>query len=314
MSFSPFPQFGNMMAPPWCGFSPVLRGVRDVEFELDLPPVTIAGGTVGGVYSRGNQLPVDADADFLVREIQFVIVGASGSAPLPSDLRVRIKDGDGRLMTSDFVPILDINGPLVPPWPLRRGAVLIIDFLNLQAAAESSTTVWMLLKGWKRKLCPDDPLEIASPYTPMYSRYLQPDGVNDLEEFEYPFTFTSGLGDILKTPLQTDNDADFLWRGITGDWNTANNDVQAVGDVALTFYDVDGVPILQRPLQVPWGSTYAGELRESVIGNGGGRPAPFFPEIFIPRGGVVQLDLSFGSAQTVRFSLRGLKVYGRCNL
>lgn len=311
MSAPSFPDFGNIYAPPWCGFSPVLKGIRDQDFDLDLPPVTIASAAV----SRNNQLPIDADADYLVREIQFEVSGFTVSAPAPSDLRVRIKDGDGRLFTSDFVPILDLNGPLAVPWPLRRGCVLVIDYQNLHVAAESTATVSMLLKGWKRKLCPGDPLEIASSYVPMYRRYVQPDGDNDLEEFEYPFSFTSaGLGDVLKTPLQTDNDADFLWRGLTGDWNTANNDVQVVGDVALTFYDVDGVPLNQRGLVVPWGSPNAGELRESVLGNGGARPAPMFPEIFIPRGGVVQLDLSFGSAQRVRFSLRGVKVYGKCNL
>lgn len=302
--------FGNMYAPPWCGFSPVLRGIRDLEYDLDLPPVTVGAGLV----SRNNQLPVDADADFLVREIQFLVVGFTGSAPAPSDLRVRIKDGDGRLMTSDFVPILDLNGPLVIPWPLRRGCVLVIDFLNLHAIAESTATVWMLLKGWKRKLCPDDPLEIASSYIPMYRRYVRPDGANDLEPFAYTFDFNNAAGDILKTPLQTDNDADFLWRGLTGDWNTPNNDVQTVGDVALTFYDVDGVPLNQTGLAVPWGSPNAGEPRETLLSNGGGRPAPQFPEIFIPRGGVVQLDLSFGSAQRVRFALRGVKVYGKCSL
>lgn len=303
------PRFGNMYAPPWMGFSPILKGIRDIEHDLDLPPVTVSGG---GGLSRNNALPVDNDADFLVREIQFEVT-ATVVGVAPSDIRVRIRDGEGRLFTSDFVPILDLIGPLVPPWPLRRGSVLLIDFLNLNANVESSATVWLVLKGWKRKLCPEDPFELAVPYVPMYRRFTQPDAVNDLEDFEYPFTFvSSGVGDLLKVPLQTDNDADFLWRGITGDWNTAANDVAVVGQVGLTFYDVDGVPLIQAPLINPWGSLTSGLFRESVLASGGGRPAPFFPEILIPRGGVVQLDLSFGSVQTVRFSLRGVKVYGRC--
>ena len=312
---NPFPPFGNMYAPPWCGFSPVLKGVRDQEYDLDLPPVVVAGGAApAGGFSRGNQLAVDVDADYLVRELQFMVLASAGDSPTSADVRVRIRDGDGRLFTSDFVPILDINGPLVPPWPLRRGSVLIIDYQNLQPV-ETSATVWLLLKGWKRKLCPHDPLEIASPYTPMYRRFLQPNGENDLDEFEYPFTFTqAAAGDLFKIPLQTDNDADFLWRGLTGDWNTANNDVATVGNVGLVFYDVDGVPLVQGPLLNPWGSLRSGGFRETILGNGGGRPAPQFPEIFIPRGGVLQLDLSFGAAETVRFSLRGVKVYGRCNL
>jgi hypothetical protein len=313
MSSSPFPPFGNIYAPPWLGFSPVLKGIRDQEYDLPLPPVAVpSGAPPSGGFSRGNQLPVDADSDFLVRELQFVVVAAGEVSPAPGSLRVRIRDGDGRLFTSDFVPILDIIGPLVPAWPLRRGAVLIVDYQNL---GSSSATVVMLLKGWKRKLCPGDPLELAAPYTPMYRRFLEPDADNDLEEFAYPFTFTQpGAGDLLKQPLQTDNDADFLWRGLTGDWNTSNNDVATVGNVGLTFYDVDGVPVVQAPLQNSWGAKTCGGFRETILANGGGRPSPQWPEILIPRGGLLQLDLSFGAAGTVRFSLRGMKVYGRCTL
>jgi hypothetical protein len=308
---SPFPPFGNMYAPPWYGFSPILKGIRDMEYDLDLPPVTVASGG----FSRNNELPVDNDADYLVRELQFVVISTTGTAAVPSDLRVRIRDGDGRLFTSDFVPVQDLCGPLAIPWPLQRGCVLLIDYQNVSAAVDSSATVWLLLKGWKRKLCPDDPTEAASPYIPMYKRFTQPDPSNDIEDFEYPFTFTAvAAEDRLKLPLQTDNDADFLWRGITGDWNTANNDVAVTGDVGLTFYDPWGVPLVSAPIQNPWGSMRSGGFRETILGNGGGRPAPFFPEILIPRGGVVQLDISFGAAAVVRFSLRGMKVYGACRL
>lgn len=302
------PAFGNMYAPPWMGFSPVLRGIRDTEFDLDLPPVVVPmGQTV-----RGLQLPVDNDADYLVREIQFV-VAASELVVTPSDLRVRIRDGDGRLFTTDFVPIADLTGPLVPPWPLRKGCVLIVDYQNVNGAGEGSATVWMVLKGWKRKLCPEDPFELASPYVPMLEKILEPYAGQDLEDFEYPFRFDSlAAEDRYKLPLQTDNDADFVWLGITGDWNTASNDVATVGDVGLTFYDVEGLSLVQAPLLCKWGSKSCGLFRESLLASGGGRPAPFWPEVVIPRGGVVQVDISFGGPATVRFSLRGFKVYGHC--
>jgi hypothetical protein len=304
------PPYRNPYCPPWMAFSPVLKGIRDYEFDLDLPPVAVpAGGAV-----RGLQLPIDNDSDYLVREIQFVIVAAEEvTPPAPADLRVRIRDGDGRLFTTDFVPILDLTGPLAPPWPLRRGCVLIIDYQNLGGGGEGSATVWMIVKGWKRIECPGDPLEIALDYKPMYQRVYDNWAGQDLEDFEYPFRFDSdGVEDRFKLPLQTDNDADFVWWGITGDWNTANNDVAVVNNVGLTFYDVEGLKLVQAPLLNKWSSPNCGLFRESVLASGGGRPAPFYPEIFIPRGGVVQLDISFGAAATVRFSLRGFKVYGRC--
>jgi len=307
MSSSPFPQFGNIFAPPWYGFSRVLPGIRDMENDLDLPQTIVAQGVV----SRSNQLTIDNDADFLCREIQFVVPAFAVAAPAPSDLRVRIRDGDGRLFTSDFVPILDLNGPLVPPWPLQRASVLLIDFQNLAAAPNQTATVWMVLKGWKRITCADR-TDWKSPYTPLYQRYLQPSADYDVEDFEYPKTIvTTGAVDQLRFPIQTDNDADFYWRGITGDWNTANNDVAVTGNCGITFYDPSGLPMAQAPLIVPWGSLASGPFRELVLASGGGRPAPLYPEVFIPRGGIITADFSFGAAVTLRFSLRGVKVYSK---
>jgi hypothetical protein len=301
-----FPDFANMYAPAWMGYTPILANLRDMEYDLDLPPVTVPPGQ----FVKGNQLPVDSDSDFLVREVQFVVSFVEGLVPVaPSDIRVRLRDGDGRLLTAEYVPVFDLNGPFAVPWPLRRGAVLIIDYQNVGPSAAS---VWMVLKGWKRLTC-DDPAELRAPYTPMYQRYQQPNSGNDLEDFEYPFSFTSaGVGDLLKQPLQTDNDADFLWRGITGAWNTNNQAVAAVSGVGLTFYDQEGVPLSQSGLVSPWGSPICGEFRELVLASGGARPSPHFPEILIPRGGVVLVDISFGAVETVAFSLRGMKVYGHC--
>lgn len=299
------PPMGNIWAPPWMGFSPVLANLRDAEFAFDLPPVAVAAQA----YSIGNRLQIDADADFLVREIQLVVIQAEAETLLASDIRVRLRSGDGRMLTTDFMPIVDLNGPMVPPWNLRRGSVVLVDYFN--ANTLGSQTVWLVLKGWKRNPC-DDPTEAPAPYVPMYQRYPVPQG-QDVDDFEYPFTFTqAAAGDLLKQPLQTDNDADFLWSALAGDWNTANNDVATVGDVAMVFYDTDDVPLCIRGVQNPWGSMSAGVFRESTLSSGGGRPAPFHPSIFIPRGGVILLDLSFGGAATVRFSLRGKKIYGVC--
>ena len=99
MSSSPFPQFGNILAPAWFGFSPVLKGLRDLDYDLDLPPVLVPGGAApSGGFARGNALPVDSDADFLVRELQFTVTTSAVTQPTPANIRVRIRDGDGRLL------------------------------------------------------------------------------------------------------------------------------------------------------------------------------------------------------------------------
>jgi hypothetical protein len=306
MSTSALPPMMNMWAPAWMGFSPVLANIRDVEFAFDLPPVTLAGQA----YSMANRLPIDMDADFLCREIQVVVIAATGAAS-PSDIRIRLRSGDGRSLNTDFMPAADLNGPMVPPWPLRRGCIVLVDFYNNNASPDVTETVWLILKGWKRNAC-NDPTEAPQPYLPMYERYLAPKGM-DTDDFEYPFTFTStGAMDLLQQPLQTDYDADFLLSAISGDWNTANNDVATVGNVGLTFYDQDEVPLSLRGQINPWGSPNVGMFRENTLSSGGGRPMGFWPSVWVPRGGVVLVDISFGAAATVRFSLRGQKVYGVC--
>lgn len=306
--------FGNPLAPPWMGFTPVLAGLQDWEWDVDLPVVQVPSNS----FVMGNQLPIDSDADFLCAEIQFAITLVTidtvpnTTTALPSDIRVRIRDGQGRLFTSDFVPISDLNGPLCPPWPIRRGSVLIIDYQNINQTGSEIVSVWAVLKGWKRNQCANIKA-LNPPYTPMYRTYPVPGKGQEFEDFEYPFTFTeTGAIDLLKIPLQTDNDADFWWCATSGDWNTANNDVAVVGGLAVTFYDAIGLPMIQYPLLNPWGSPIAGLFRESVFSSGGGRPAPHWPAIFIPRGGQVSADMSFGQGGTLRFSLRGKKVYGAC--
>lgn len=300
---------GNIYAPEWFGFSSVLANIRDTEFSYDLPAIAVAGQA----YSLGNQMQIGGDADFLAREFEFVVIASTAGTgtPAPSDIRVRLRSGDGRMLTTDFVPIVDLNGPIAVPWPLRKGSIVLVDYFNANANNTTSETVWMILRGWKRKPC-SDPTEAHAPYVPMYQRYAQLPG-SDMEDFEYPFTFTSaGAQDLLQQPLQTDNDADFLWSCTVGDFNTANNDVATVGNVGLTFYDTDEVPLSVRSQINPWGSPNVGMFRENILSSGGGRPMPFFPSILIPRGGVVLVDISFAAAATVRFSLRGQKIYGSC--
>lgn len=310
-STPPFP-IGNIYAPPWMSISPSISNYQDDEFDVDLPTVTIPAATIQpGTPTNGQQLTLDGDFDFLCRELQFVVFPVSAETFQPSDLRVRIRDSFGRLVTTDYVQAQNLNGALPIIWALNRAGILTFDFQN--ANATNAISVQTILKGWKRRFCPGFP-GIPTAYIPLWKRYAVPQGTK-LEDYEYPFTFTATQpGDLLRVPLQTDQDADFLWRAIQGDWNTLNNDVAVVGNVGLTFRSVAGV-VLAGPsgtttngLINPWNSPNVGSFRESVLSAGGGRPAPLYPEILIPRGGTVEVDLSFGAAATVRFSLRGVKI------
>jgi hypothetical protein len=303
---------GNIYAPPWMCVSPSIAGYQDLEFDISLPAATSQNAPTGiavaaASFSVGNTLQLDNDYDYLIREMWFVVLPSTGLTYQPSDLRVRIRDTEARLVTSDYVQAQNLCGPLPIIWGLKRGGVVTFDFYNTNSA--NAMNVVVILKGWKRQACPGVPA-FKSNYAPMFSRYADPiDKTVRLEDYEYYFTFTAtGASDLLRLPLQTDNDADFLWRGVQGDWSTANNDVSVLSNAALTFY-IGNNYLNQAPNTVPWGSANAGEMREVLLSNGGGAPMPIYPEIRIPRGGIAQLDVSFAGAATVRLSLRGLKVY-----
>ena len=307
------PAFGNIMVPPWVPFSPQMPGFRDEEYDPDLPGVTIAAGA----SSFGNVLPLDADADYFVREIWFIVLPTSSTCQ-PSDLRVRIRDGDGHMFTNDFCYANDLNGPLCPPWPIRAGATLIVDYQN-QNTGEASINVQLVLRAHKRKICTNVAEALPSQYRAMRSQYPPPNPGEVHRDFAYPVAYDDIAvaptpSNLLKFPVQMDNDADFLWRGLCGQWASLNNqDTATFGNVALTFYNANNRPFSALNIPESWGGYY-GEQRESILTNGG-RITPHFPQVLVPRGGVILVDISFGTViNRLRFGLRGVKVYaeGAC--
>jgi len=305
--------WGNIYAPQWMGVSPGLAGYDDREHDVDLPAVTVDAATI----TQPQPLAIDSDADFLVRDIEFTVLPNNDDTgqPGPLDIRVRIRDGNGRLFTSDFMPIVDLCGPMCPIWPVEKGAVLYVEYQNIGTV---DSQVLMVLKGYKRVPCPGRPAPMHSDYVPLYKRYAAAVQNRDLEDFEYPFQFANTTGspqDQLRIPIQTDNDADFLWRGLAGDWNQLTVDEIPIG-TWVTFWDPHNTPLSQFGLTVPWGSQNAGMPQENIFSNGGARMAPQYPEIFVPRGGVIELTMSFpalnpvtGTAPILRGSLRGVKLY-----
>lgn len=304
------PRFGNLMAPPWAPFSPQVPGFRDEEYDIDLPAVTITAGAT----SSGNQLPIDADADYFIRELWFIVL-PGGSAVEPSDLRVRIRDGDGHMFTNDYCYANDLNGPLCPPWPVRAGAVLLVDYQS-HNGSDHSITVQLVVRAYKRRICANVAQALPSSYKPMRDQYPPPGPGEVHKDFAYPVAYDNynvapDPSTLLKFPIQMDNDADFLWRGLCGQWSNLNTlDTPTFGNVSLTFYDANNQPFSALNLPEPWGGVY-GEQRESILTNGG-RITPQFPQVLVPRGGVILVDVAFGTVlNRLRFALRGVKVYSQ---
>lgn len=335
---------GDMYAPTWAGIYKQLPGYCDVDFDYSMGnagdfffTVTLGPSGSGTEFSLKNPVAIDTDADYLAREIYVAPIAPSApgesGAINPQDLKIRIRDGDGNAVTSDWCTANDLNGPLGPtPLGLRTGGILAIDFWN---QGDGTLVVQMGFKGFKRFPCSDQQSEIPR-FIPQSQRFCKEWGGKIFEEYEYFFEFSNGTnvlyppwvqnlqplapGQIFaKLSLPTDNDADFLWRGTTGMIMSAQGPIANLPySFFIKFYDVDQVPLandFNHPGVLP---TPSGPSAEMVLSNGGGRMAPHWPEILIKRGGVVQADILLQTPATglasVQFSLRGFKVYdlGSC--
>jgi hypothetical protein len=284
----------NVFAPEWMGFTPPVSGVSDIETDLILPMTLTSGQVLSG--SNALQLPIDSDADALLREIRYVFVGANPGALL-TDMRVRLRDGDGNLVTSDYIYAADLAGSVGPVLGLRKGSVLLFELQNVGAATINAQ---FILKCIKRIQGPAVKV-LASPYTPLYKQYsTPPPGYHD-EGYSYYYEIPLTLAlPARRVPLQTDNDAPFFWRATAGDGSTffANVTLYGPSDVALQSR-VMGV---EAPI-TPYENLFPGF----------GAQAPNYPEIEIPVGGVVLIDAVLfpgGPATgTLKLELRGVKRY-----
>jgi len=317
------PFAGNPYAPSWAGVTPQLPGYCDIDFDFD--PITITLGA--GQTSYKNRVQVDSDADYLAREIFIApiagsAVGVSGSIN-PQDLKIRITDGDGNFVTSDWITANDLCGPVgAAILPLRKGTTVFVDLWN---QGDGTLVVQVGFKGFKRFPCTNEQGPIP-PFYPLRSRYCNEWAGVRFKEYEYFYEFSNGAsaffppwcrnlqptspnGNFQQFSLPMDDDAGFLWRGITG---MIMSDVGPVNaeEYFLLFYDHRIVPMakaIPRPGLLP---ALAGPGCELVLSNGGGRMTPVFTEVYIPKGSLPFVDIAIlAVGASVQFSLRGFKVY-----
>jgi hypothetical protein len=329
-----------MYAPSWAAITPQLPGFCDVDFDYSMGnegdfffTVTLGPSGSGTEFALKQPCNINTDADYLAREIYVgpvggSVVGVSGSINA-SDLKIRLRDGDGNAITSDWITANDLCGPLGPcALPLRKGSLNYIDLWN---QGDGTLVVQMGFKGWKRFPCSDVQGPIP-PYIPQRDRFCKEWAGVRFEEYEYFFEFANGANAFyppwvmnlqpqsptnifFKFALPTDLDADFLWRGTTGMIMQAGGPIAQIPDAAfLLFYDyTDQVPLANVVPHPGINPTPSGPSAEMVISNGGGRMTPHWPEILIPRGGTIPLDILLqtpaAGLSSFSFSLRGFKVY-----
>lgn len=326
------PNSGDMYAPTWAGLYKQIPGYCDVDFDYPcgaegLPTsITLQPGQT----SLKNPVAIDSDADYLAREIYVAPIGGStvgdSSEINPQDLKIRITDGDGNAITSDWCTANDLCQGVGPvPLPLRKGTVVFVDLWN---QGDGVLVVQMGFKGWKRFPCSDKQAEV-NPFLTQRAAFCKPWPGVRFEDYEYFWEFSNGAsalfppwvsnlqptspnGEFRQFTLALDQDAGFLWRGTTGMIMRTGGPVpQAPEQFFITFYDNALVPLAKLVPRAGAVPQTPGPGCELVLSDGGGRMAPHFPEIWIPAGGTLAVDvtLQIPEGVTVSFSLRGVKVY-----
>lgn len=149
----------NIMAPEW--FTADRSGDQcypecPVGFE-DFPFVySNTYGSVNGTgpaefseaapQSQSIIIPIERESNFLCREILFS-VQPGGTAPL-FFVRLRTSLG-GSSITNDYMPLQSMR--VHKDWFLRRGIQVYIDVFGVSAGGDATTTLYVYLKGVKRK-------------------------------------------------------------------------------------------------------------------------------------------------------------------
>ena len=279
------PAWGNLFGPQWMGLTPQIKDWCDIERDLQVSFTIGPGVTFEGPTSL--VVSIESDADVVWGFWEYVCTSPNVGAQAP-DLRVRVRDGEGRLLTPEYVDVLDVIGTLPVPLGARATTQIIFDLMNLGTVTIAGQ---FILKCVKRSPCPgNNPLKVD--YAPLYQRYsVAPPGFHDEAATYYYEIALAAAGSVRQIPLVINNDADFMWRALAGDGSR--------GVFTITLYDSDAVQMCN--VATPY---------ENLTGGVAGSHSTRWPEISVPAGGVACFVDAFNltnSAKTLKLALRGCK-------
>lgn len=136
------------------------------------------------------------------------------------------------------------------------------------------------------------PTYLVNPYAaPSYNGIndASPEGSIDVD-FTYPYDVVLTASQFLRDQsIPTTNDADFVWRALVIGFST--------GTFNIRFADSQGTYLAN------------GMIASSNISGDASSPYPIFPEILIPAGGRIAVDIqdTSGSGNTIQILCRGVK-------
>lgn len=142
----------NILAPPaafWPGCpSETPDGFTDEEFCYVSQTVNLPCGIPGSPISN-VPLQIEPGSDFVVREVWPYIPSNTGSGSVV----VRMHRGDGYVLSSNFIPINHIQGPMFKELLIRRGDTFYFDAYIVDGSTTPGDTITfgLYLYGVKRR-------------------------------------------------------------------------------------------------------------------------------------------------------------------
>lgn len=146
----------NILAPefsfgPSCP-SETPAGYQDEEYCYVTPTKDLA---ITGAPVSNVQLQIEPQSDFIVRQVWPYFPGISpfGTTQGTGSFVVRMRRGDGYVLSSNYLPILTIQGPMFKELRIRAGDSFYWDgyLVDTAGAANSVVTSGLYLYGVKRR-------------------------------------------------------------------------------------------------------------------------------------------------------------------
>jgi hypothetical protein len=210
---------------------------------------------------------IRSDADFAMRGLQMSFLSVAAAQ---SGIAVRLRDSQGHYLSSVEIPVPVLSSDPASPWVFRpevvypAGGRIGIDIMYPGAPGQTAN-MEIIFRGVKRYWLKGQRVYRPSPETPP--------GFVDMD-FTYPFPVSLAVNapPLMNQSVIVENDADFVWTS------------------TILYLSGDAIGLQYQVMQGYYLSS--GFNNSANQGSGGSAPYANYPEILIPAGGRIGLNLT----------------------